>query len=154
MTTALTVKQRNEQAAFAEFARRMGMESVWLNVSSQPEPEPDLLCSHASDGLIAFELVSLTDPTIAQVQAAGLKARQDAFATSDPSERIIRNKLTRKYTTSANRIELLVYTDSQIITPDDAIIPTVLPLFEEVAHPFTRVWFMGEHTTCCLWNAS
>lgn len=154
MTTVLTSKQKNEQAAFARFARSMEMESVWLSVSSRPEPEPDLLCVHASDGTIAFELVSLTDPTIAEVQAAGSKARQDAFSTSDPSERIIRNKLHKKYTTSAKRIELLVYTDGQIITPDDAIIPTILPWLDAITHLFSSVWFMGECTTCRLWSAS
>ena len=154
MTTTLTSKQENEQAAFAKFAHRTGMDSMWLSVSSRPEPEPDLLCVHASDGPIAFELVSLTNPTIAQVQAAGPKARQDAFSTSDPSERIIRNKLRKKYTTCAKRIELLVYTDSQIITPDDAIIPTIRPWLEAITHPFSCVWFMGERTTCRLWSAS
>jgi hypothetical protein len=73
MTIALTKKQENEQAAFSKFSFCMGMESVWFAVSSRHEPEPDLLCVHASDGSIAFELVSLTDPTIAQVQAAGAK---------------------------------------------------------------------------------
>ena len=154
MTTELTSKQENEQAAFAKFARCMGMERVWLSVSSRPEPEPDLLCVHANDGPIAFELVSLTDPTIAKVQAAGPKARKEAFSTYDPSERIIRNKLRKKYTTSAKRIELLVYTDGQIITPDDAIIPTIRPWFDAITHPFSCVWFMGERTTCRLWSAS
>ena len=154
MATTLTQKQANEQAAFAKFARNMGMESMWLSMSSRPEPEPDLLCVHVSDGRIAFELVSLTDPAIAQVQAAGEKARQDAFSTSDPSERIIRNKLCKKYTTSAKRIELLVYTAGQIITPDDAIIPTIRPWLEVTTNPFSRVWFRGERTTCHLWSAS
>lgn len=132
----------------------MKMESMWLSVSSRPEPEPDLLCVHASDGAIAFELVSLTDPTIAKVQAAGERARQNAFATSDPSQRIIRNKLHKKYTTSAKHIELLIYTDGQIVTPDDAIIPTIAPWLDAITHPFTCVWFMGERTTCRLWSAS
>ncbi len=66
MTTALTSKQENEQAAFAKFARYMGIENVWLSVSSRPEPEPDLLCVHASDGPIAFELVSLLLPKCRQ----------------------------------------------------------------------------------------
>ncbi len=152
--TVLTSKQENEQVAFARFVRSMKMESVWLSVSSRPEPEPDLLCVHVSDGSIAFELVSLTDPAIAQVQAAGLKARQDAFFTSDPSKRIICNKLRKKYTTSAKRIELLIYTDGQIITPDDAIIPIIRPLFDATTHPFYCVWFMGELTTCRLWTTS
>ena len=154
MPTSLTIKQQGEQAAFAKFMRRMGTESKWLRICSRPEGEPDLLCTHADDGLIAFELVSLTDPEIARVQASGSRSQIKAFWTFDCSKRIIRNKLGKKYTTSARRIELLVYTDGQIITPDDSIIPTILPMFDSVAHPFMRVWFMGEHITNCLWNAS
>lgn len=152
MVCILTAQQRSEQAAFAEFSRRTGTEGVWLSVSSQPVPEPDLLCTHATDGVVAFELVSLTDSAIAKVQAAGPTARQDAYWTSDPSDLIVRNKLQKKYKTSARQIELLVYTNGQIITPDDAIMPKVLPLFDAIAHPFKRVWFMGELVTCCLWE--
>lgn len=151
MSTSLTNKQQGEQAIFTKFTRQMGTESKWLQVRSRPEGEPDLLCAHADDGLIAFELVSLTDPVIAKVQAAGSKSLKKGFWTIDTSERIIRKKLGKKYTTSARRIELLVYTDGQIVTPDDSIIPNVLPMFDAVAHPFKRVWFMGENTTCCLW---
>jgi len=154
MPVLLTIKQQREEATFSKFVLRMGTDSKWLSVCSRPEPEPDLACTHADDGLIAFELVSLTDPEIAKVQAAGSRSSKKAFWTLDSSERIIRNKLGKKYTTSARCIELLVYTDGQIITPDDSIIPTILPIFDEVAHPFKRVWFMGEQTTCCLWNAS
>src|SRR5882672_2290343 len=89
-------KQQNEQAAFAEFVRRMGTHGDWLSIDSRPEPEPDLLCIHV-DGPVAFELVSLTDSVIAKVQAAGPKAYQDAFYTSDPAEEIIRKKLRKKY---------------------------------------------------------
>lgn len=149
----LTDKQQQEQAVFDKFVRRLGTDRVWHCVCSQPEPEPDLLCTHVGEGLIAFELVSLTDEKIAQVQAAGSRAWNKAFWTADFSAVNIRNKLGKKYTTSAVRIELLVYTNGQIIPPDDVIIPTIKPLFDEVAHPFKRVWFMGEHTTCCLWNA-
>ncbi len=147
------IKQRNEQAAFAHFIERLSQENCWTKISSRPEPEPDLLCVHITEGPIAFELVSLTDPLIAQVQAAGSRARTDAFSTSDPSERIIRNKLHKTYTTNACHIELLVYTDGQIMTTDDAIIPTIKPLFDAIRHPFKRIWFMGQFETRCIWNA-
>ncbi len=122
MSTPLSRKQQNEQTAFAEFVRRMGTHGDWLSVDSRPEPEPDHLCIHV-DGPVAFELVSLTDSAIAKVQAAGPKAHQDAFYTSDPAEEIIRKKLRKKYTTSAEHIELLIYTNRQIITPTDEVVP-------------------------------
>ncbi|ADI29444.1 hypothetical protein [Methylotenera versatilis] len=148
----LSVKQRNEQAAFARFIGRLGEENHWSRISSRPEPEPDLLCTHIEEGEIAFELVSLTDPLIAKVQAAGERARTDAFSTSDPSERIIRNKLHKTYKTNICRIELLIYTDGQIMTTDDEIIPTIQPWFDAIHHPFKRIWFMGQFETSCLWS--
>ena len=153
MPETLTVKQWNERLAFVRFTHRMGTDGLWLSVTNRPEGEPDLLCVHATDGPVAFELVSLTDPNIAKIQAAGPKASEDAFYTSDPSERIVRDKLSKKYTSSVERIELLIYTDGQIILPDDAIIPTILPLFDFLPHSFSRVWFMGQSEVCCLWNA-
>lgn len=151
---ALTPKQLNEQHAFRRLTERLGTQGEWLGVDSRPEPEPDLLCIHAKEGPVAFEVVSLTDPSIAQIQAAGANAYQGAFSTSDPSERIIRKKLHRSYKTSAGRIELLVYTDGQLVTPDDVIIPTIQPWFDAIDHQFQRIWFMGEFETRCLWHAS
>ena len=151
---AVTNKQLNEQRAFVRFAERVGKRAEWQRVESRPEPEPDLLCWHVADGPVAFEVVSLTDPLIAELQAAGTKAQNGAFFTSDPSERIIRKKLHRSYRTDAGRIELLVYTDGQIVTPDDEIVPTILPWFDAIDHQFKRIWFMGELETRCLWNAS
>ena len=104
------------------------------------------------EGPIAFELVSLTDPMIAKLNAAGPKFFWGAFSTSDPSERIIRKKLHKSYETTARRIDLLVYTDGQLITPDDVIVPTILPWFDVIAHQFSCIWFMGEIETRCLWN--
>ncbi len=149
-----SIKQKSEQAAFARFVGRLGESDQWLSVSSRPEPEPDLLCIHATRGPVAFELVSLTDPSIAKIQAAGSKAWQEAFSTTDPSTRIVRNKLGKTYTSSARHIELLIYTDGQIITPDDMIVPTILPWFDAIAHSFSRIWFMGEVETRSLWNAT
>ena len=150
----LKVKQQNEQATFVQFVKRLGTQHEWASISSQPEPEPDLLCIQVTDGPIAYELVSLTDPVIAEVLAAGAKAIQNAFSTFDPAERIVRNKLHKTYRTKAHHIELLIYTDGRIITPDDVVIPTVLPWFDVISHPFKRVWFMGEFETRCLWNAN
>lgn len=151
MYNQLTAQQIEEQKTFARFVRRINTNQEWLEVTCRPTPEPDLLCKHSTKGFIAFELVSLTDPNIARVQAAGNKARQDAFSTSDPSTRIVLKKLHKKYETSAPDIELLIYTDGQIITPDDVIIPTIAPLLDSVSHPFTHIWFMGEYEALHLW---
>ena len=85
--------------------------------------------------------------------AAGARARTDAFWTSDPSAKIVRNKLGKTYT-ATHPIELLVYSDGRLITPDDVIIPTITPILESRDGPCRRAWFMGEKTTCLLWEAS
>ncbi len=107
---------------------------------------------HEQRGLIAFELVAITDPLIAQVNAGNAPQSLHSFSTSDPSERIIRKKLKRKYKTE-HSLELLVYNDLLVITPDDVIVATILPWISSISHPFQRVWFMGQYLTECIWNA-
>jgi len=145
-------KQLEEQATFRRFAERLGQGTDWIEVASRPEPEPDLLCRHATRGAVTFELVSLTDPELARVLAAGPRARTDAFSTADPSERIVRAKLKRHYETSASEIDLLIYTDGRLITPDDVVIPTIRPWLDAAPNPFRRVWFMGENECWMLWE--
>lgn len=152
--TVLIPKQVNEKEAFVRFVERRHQESEWKEVSCRPEPEPDLLCINSLGKGIAFELVSLTDPVIAKIQAAGPKARSNAFSTFDPSEKIVKNKLSKSYKTNAIHIELLIYTDGQIITPDAVIIPTIEPWLSAIQHPFKYIWFMGERETCLLWSAT
>lgn len=151
--TELTAKQKHEQITFERFVARLGTRSAWVSIESRPEPEPNLLCVHAVDGPIAFELVSITDPLIAQIQAAGPRASSGASSTVDPSERIIRKKLHKRYETDVPKIELLVYTDGRVITPDDVVIPTLVPWFDTIPHQFQRIWYMGELQTSCLWRS-
>ena len=88
-------KAKNEREAFQLFAERLGLRHEWLSIESRKPDEPDLLCVHVNNGPIAFELVRICDPNIAKVIAAGPKARQEAFSTADPSERIVREKLKK-----------------------------------------------------------
>lgn len=151
--TSQRTKSKHERAAFLLFAERLGQQNDWSRVNSCEPPEPDLLCVHVTNGPIAFELVRITDPNIARIQAAGANASQIAFSTSDPSVRIVRDKLKKQYITS-HPIELLIYSEGQVITPDDVIIPTIVPWFDAIAHRFRRVWFMGQREVLCLWHAS
>jgi hypothetical protein len=66
--------------------------------------------------------------------------------TADPTAAVIRNKLAKTYQTT-HPIELLCYTDGRLVTPDDAIIPTIREIIE--AHGFgmfQRVWLLGEES--------
>ena len=145
-------KAAHEVAVFRSFAEFLGEADLWLSVESTQPPEPDLLCKHVHRGFVAFELVSITDPLIAQVNAGFAKPGEDSFYTSDPSERIIRKKLKRTYRTQ-HPLELLAYNDLLVITPDDAIVETVLRWVGSLPHPFQQVWFMGEHHARSIWSA-
>jgi hypothetical protein len=149
-----TPKQMAEQNAFRRFIRNLQQEDTWISVESRPEPEPDLLCNHLSDGAIAVECVSITDPELAKVFAAGVRARRDVFTTIDPTGQIIRKKLHRSYKTLARRIDLLVYTDGRVISPDSQIMEVVLAWVASIEHPFTNVWYSGERVTKLLWSSA
>lgn len=148
-----TEKAQEERNAFLRFAERIGERTSWVSVESRQPREPDLICVHEERGSIAFELVRVTDSNIAKVLAVGPKIGEEVFSTEDPTRKIIKNKLKKKYETE-HPIELLVYSEGEIITPDDVIIPTIIPLLDAAPHPFRRVWFMGEKEVGCLWESS
>jgi len=151
--TSESEKAREEREAFQRFVERFGTRNEWLSIESRKPEEPDLLCIHVENGPVAFELVRICDPNVKKVLAAGAKAHQAAFSTSDPSEQIVRAKLKKTYVTS-HPIELLIYSEGDVITTDDCIIPTILPWFDAIRHPFRKAWFMGETEVRCLWSAS
>jgi predicted RecB family nuclease len=146
------LKSAAERNAFIRFSQLLGEEEAWLSVESREPPEPDLLCNHASLGAVAFELVAITDPLIAQVNAGFGTSPYGMYSTSDPTERIIRKKLGKSYVTP-HKIELLVYNDLLVITPDEMIAELVTRWLNAQKHPFRRAWFMGEHSASCIWIA-
>jgi hypothetical protein len=111
----LTTKQLGEQAAFRRFIAHLDQSQCWIDISSRPEPEPDLLCTNVQLDDIAFEVVRLVDPRIAEVEVCGPKARKKVFPTTDPSQEIFFRKLHKRYVTQAQRIELLVYGSSLLM---------------------------------------
>ena len=145
-------KAASERQAFRQFAALMEESDVWLSVESRAPPEPDLLCTHQTRGQVAFELVAITDPLIAKVNAGFGTSETGSYRTSDPTERIIRKKLGRHYET-ANPIELLVYNDLLVITPDDQIVEVVNRWLGSKKHRFIHAWFMGEFHARRIWSA-
>jgi hypothetical protein len=150
LTSHASSKEAREREAFEQFSRRLGNREAWLSIQSRPTPEPDLLCEHQTDGFVAFELVAITDPQLAELSALGPDANRTSLWTEDPTEMILRKKLSRSYRTS-HSIELLVYTDSLVISTDDMIVPAIQLIADAGSHPFKRIWFMGEETTKCIW---
>lgn len=148
-----TVKATNEREVFSRFVRFLEEEETWGTVESREPPEPDLLCVHAERGMIAFELVAITDPLIAEVNAGFGTSLTGSYWTSDPTERIIRKKLGRRYVSDAP-IELLIYNDLLVVTAEDIIVEVTVNWLRSKTHQFARAWFMGEHHADLIWSAS
>lgn len=144
-------KDAAERAAFQQFAQQLGEVESWISVDSTNPPKPDLLCVHQDRGTVAFELVAITDPTIARVNAGYSDSGVADYCTSDPTERIIRNKLSREYESSFP-VELLVYNDLLTITPDEIIVEIAINLLRSEDHPFQKAWFMGEFESKLIWR--
>jgi hypothetical protein len=147
-------KRRRELAVFSTFLLRSAIPIDPNTVEVRKPPEPDILCRSQHEGLIAFELVELCDPNIALQFNLKEKDVPDSRAiwTSDPSTRIFKNKLAKRYVTN-HPVELLCYSAGRLITPDDVIISTLLYDIEVVGTGiFRRVWFMGETVTEVLFH--
>jgi hypothetical protein len=124
------IKASREMEVFLEFLQKSGLPINRDSVENRKPPEPDILCRHNEQGLMAFELVELCESEIAKTisestRSVGINA---VFMwNADPTEGIIRKKLEKKYETE-HPIELLCYTAAHLVTPDDVIIPTVQQL--------------------------
>lgn len=109
-----------ELTVFADFVRLSQLPISLATVEKRKPPEPDLLCVHASEGTVAFELVELCDPNVAR--AFAMPHRNEAgveyIRTSDPSSRILKKKLRKSYDTEHVN-DLSCYTAGRIITPSD-----------------------------------
>ncbi len=139
-----------EVQIFAEFVRRGALAIDLASIQKRFSPFPDILCSHATEGLMSFELAELCAEDLARMMAK--PGESDFLWTSDPSERILRKKVQKSYQVDGP-LELLLYTNGRIVTPDDVIIPTIRPILQSSSGQFRRVWLMGD-SVYEVWSAS
>lgn len=142
-------KGEAEVAVFMRFLEASELPIDRNSVEKRSPPEPDILCTHQSEGAIAFELVEMCDMRFARSIA---KASDDYLRTSDPSANIISKKLRKKYDTDAP-VELLCYTAGRIVTPDNVILPTIKPYLRSWRHTFRRAWLLGQKGIYVVWDA-
>lgn len=142
-------KGETEYEVFMRFLEVSQMPIDWNSVEKRSPPEPDILCTHQSEGAVAFELVEMCDPRISRSIA---KASDGYLRTSDPSASIVSKKLRKKYRTDAP-IELLCYTAGRIVTPDNVIFPTIKPYLKSWRHTFRRAWLLGRKGIYVVWDA-
>lgn len=132
------------------FRRFLGFSGLPIDPSSIEKrlpPEPDILCRHDTEGMVAFELVEMCDRNLAKFIA---QASDGYLRTSDPSSIVISKKLQCSYETTAP-IELLCHV-GRIISPDNLILPTIAPYFESYRHVFRRAWLLGRKGLYVVWE--
>jgi len=143
------VKGETEVAVFLRFLEASHLPIYRKSVEKRFPPEPDILCTHQSEGAVAFELVEMCDSRLASSIA---KASDGYLRTSDPSPNIISKKLRKKYETAVP-IELLCYTAGRVITPDNVILSTITPYLRTWRHTFSRAWLLGRKGDYVVWDA-
>ena len=143
------IKGKTEVDIFLRFLKVSQLPISLASVEKRSPPAPDILCTHQSEGQIAFELVEMCDSNIAKSIAA---ASDRYLRTSDPSPRIIFKKLRRKYKTNAP-IELLCYTAGRIVTPDSHIVLAIRPYLRSWQNVFRRVWLHGRKGVHLVWES-
>ena len=139
-------KAARERLVFRAFLDKSGLLIDAATVESRPPPEPDIYCVHRDDGPAVFELVELRDSDLAKLTSRLTKSGGGVAGlwTSDPTPDIFRSKLGKTYQAGVP-VDLLVYTDGALVTPDDVILPNLERLID--AHgrgPFRRIFLMGE----------
>lgn len=137
-----------EREVFLRFIEIAELPIDAASIEKRLPPEPDLRCIHQAEGEVAFELVEMCDPRVAQA----ISEESEAYIrTADPSPLIIAKKLRREYETEVP-IELLCYTNNRIITPDSHILLAISPYLRSYRHIFRRAWLLGRKGAYLVWS--
>lgn len=147
-----TIHGEAELLVFRAFVEHSKIRVVPGTIEKRPRGEPDILCVIEGEGPVAFELAELCAEDIAATLPRIRGGGSVLIRTSDPSARILRTKLNKLYRSEAP-IELLLYTNARLVTPNDVIIATLRPILESRAASFRRVWLLGERGAYELWRA-
>jgi hypothetical protein len=138
-----TEKNIYERGIFLKFLEmaNLDIDHETIKNGNANEDEPDILCKFISGEWVGFELGRLTDPRLREAVNRWNPINGEYIRTSDPSRQIAENKLSKKYGVTFP-VELLLYKEHPIITPDNVILPTIEPVCH-INHSYSRVWFMG-----------
>lgn len=140
-------KAAYERGVFETFVKRSGIEVDPSSIrnGSAAHKEPDLVCRLSAGSDVGFELGRIIDPNLAKVVNQREPQNGQFIKTSDPSRGIARKKIKKKYGVPYP-VQLLLYKEHPLITPDDVIIPTIRPVCH-MKHQYAKVWFMGDDIT-------
>lgn len=137
-------KATYEMEVFAAFLKKAPVEIDRSSIrNGDPNlGEPDVVCRSSAGMEVGYELGRLIDPNLAQVVNRWEPQNAEYVRTTDSSSDIARRKIKKSYSVNFP-VELLLYKEYPMITPDNVIIPTLEPVFS-VNHTYARVWFMGD----------
>jgi hypothetical protein len=138
---------------FRAFVRAAQLPYIVKTAEKRSPPEPDVLCQHETEGFVAFELVEICDPNLAQFIATVEDGGAYYMRTADPSPQIIKKKLKRKYETS-HPVELLCYTAGRVVTPPSVMVPRLRPYIRSARHAFRRAWLFSRGVAHEIWSAA
>lgn len=141
-------KQMRERLVFQKFMMACDLTIDPNGIESRSPPEPDILYTSLNGEKIAFELTEMCSEEIAEAISKDLRKdlRSEDFTyvrTSDPSVRILTDKLSKTYA-SEYPIELLCYTNGRTVSPDSFVIERVRYLLRLDKGQFRRIWFWGK----------
>lgn len=147
-------KAEAELTVFREFISKAGI-SIDLESVRKPgtQSEPDIFCTLISGEQVAYELVEICSSDIAATLSKLRNGGSTALATSDPTEKTLRQKLHKTYRTTLP-IELLCYTNGRTVSPDDLILREAQRWANAIDGPFRKVWLLGEKGVYKVWSAS
>jgi hypothetical protein len=131
-----------ERRQFSHFLEMMAVDHIMLDIESRNNPEPDICFQNR----IAFELTEICPPEVAHANAKLIKAGGGVKAVypSDVAAKQLNEKLNKNYV-STLPIELLCFSSSRSLWPDDHIIYQMrLELDAHQKIQFRRIWYCGE----------
>lgn len=135
-------KAARERRVFQESIDKSGLPISPQSVESRRPPEPDILCCHRDEGRIAFELAEICDSAIARKTRGRIRNEVEYVRGSDPSRRIVKDKLKKIYKTE-HPIELLCYNAGSVISPDEQILEGIRRAIDKSKGQLQRIWLLG-----------
>jgi hypothetical protein len=135
-------KNRNERAALERFldATKLAIERSSIRKLTG-NSQPDFQCHDTAGHEQAFEVTEICAEEVAELVA---RPEIGSVWTADPTERIVRSKMHKRYET-ALPIDLVCYWGARTVSTDDMILPTIQNVVNSVSeHPFRHIWYHGE----------
>jgi len=136
-------KAARERRVFQAFIQEAALPIYPESVQSRCPPEPDILCCHRLEGWVAFELAEICDSDIARRIQARHRNEAEFIRGSDPSLRILKDKLKKTYKTEYP-VELLCYTAGRVISPDAVILEGIRRATDMNKGQFRRFWLVAD----------